>query len=186
MQEALQLEDPRLVMFAAISLLRQNVQIHPDVFVRVARSPETRAVLYGLLEAADHKSRFPAQYLNQAALAESDMVNWLIYPTELGRAPDEIDLVEVVRDLDGGDNGRDEMYLFRFRTIPPHWAAENGWMVGWSGPYRHDAAPTTTSPGGTFSEFAEWASATREEHIGKIREMFCDWRDPPANEECES
>jgi hypothetical protein len=32
----------------------------------------------------------------QEAFAESDMVNWLTYPTELGHVPDKIELMQVL------------------------------------------------------------------------------------------
>ena len=47
------------------------------------------------------------------------MVDWLAYPTELGRAPEAIERVRVVA-IDTAE-GAAEMYLFRFKTAAPHW-----------------------------------------------------------------
>ena len=81
------------------------------------------------------------------------MVRWLCYPTELGSEPDEIELIEISPDED--EPGFD-MYLFRFRMRPPHWAAERGWMVGAAGPYVRGGelfASTGKNWRSTFSNF---------------------------------
>lgn len=47
------------------------------------------------LKRLGNTSLFPETYRTQKAFAEADMVNWL-YPTELNRVPDEIELMKVV------------------------------------------------------------------------------------------
>jgi hypothetical protein len=65
--------------------------------------------------------------------AETDLANWLEFPTELDACPDEIELEEkVIIDFDG-DNLC--YYVFKFRTYEPHWAAKDGWILGVAGPY---------------------------------------------------
>jgi len=104
------------------------------------------------------------------------MVRWLVYPTELGRVPDQIELKKVVSVDAGGTDGVLDYYLFRFRTLPPHWAAKNGWMAGVAGPFLQKDGPTTEAQGDTFSEFERWDSRTPEEHVGDVRELLEDWR----------
>ncbi len=47
----------------------------------------------------------PTAQLTQEKLAESDMVGWLTYPTELARAPDAIELMRAVEVDTGPDEG---------------------------------------------------------------------------------
>jgi hypothetical protein len=119
---------------------------------------------------------FPAKWATQKALAESDMVRWLTFPTELGRAPDEIELMKVVSKNFGPPDGVLEWYLFRFRTNPPHWSAKDGWMSGVAGPFKKSESPSTTAYGDTFSTFTRWDSLTPEQHVEDVRKLLADWR----------
>jgi hypothetical protein len=105
------------------------------------------------------------------------MVNWLVYPTELNRVPDEIELMKVVPVDTGLPGGIYDYYLFRFRTKEPHWAAKNGWIAGVSGPFLRGDEPTTDALGDTFSSFAKWDSKTPDEHVGDIRKLMERWRE---------
>jgi hypothetical protein len=87
LERALAYSDPRLRCFAVISLLRRGREVAREHLASVAACPETRIWLYDLLRGIEKEDLFPAEYHNQPAFAESDMVNWLIFPTELGRAP---------------------------------------------------------------------------------------------------
>ncbi len=82
-------------------------------------------------------------------MAEGDLVRWLTYPTELGRVPDKIEFLEIKPQSDGG-----VMYYFKFMTEPPHWAADDGWMLGWAGPFARGKLETHGT--GTFSEFEKF------------------------------
>jgi len=90
-------------------------------------------------------------------------VLWLCHPNELAAAPDEIELM--ARVPVPGDTSSDLRYfVFRYRTKPPHWAADKGWLAGVAGPYP-SAGPVTSSASGTFSRFEAWESRTAEEHV---------------------
>ena len=117
---------------------------------------------------------FPLAFRTQEAFAESEMVNWLIFPTELGRAPDKIELEAIVpRDT---PSGAVQYYVFRFRTLPPHWAAKDGWLAGGAGPFLTKDGPTTEGGGDTFSTFTRWESKTTEEHARELTGVIGDWR----------
>jgi hypothetical protein len=82
------------------------------------------------------------------------MVCWLIFPTELGSVPDEIELLGKLPVSTGGDS-YGLLYVYRFRVREPHWAAEDGWLVGWTGPYSVEGE--SGSDGSyTFSKFEKW------------------------------
>ena len=105
------------------------------------------------------------------------MVNWLVYPTELGRVPDEIELMKVVPIDTGLAGGIYDYYLFRFRTLEPHWAAKNGWIAGVSGPFHRQASPTVHALGHTFSTFTKWEAMHPDDHVGDISELKKSWRE---------
>jgi DNA-binding transcriptional ArsR family regulator len=169
---ALDYRDPRLVHFGVLALVKQGKaeRVPAAAIERVAADAEMRAWLFEGLKALERRALFPARYLTQEALAEAEMVRWLVYPTELAQPPDAIELAKVV----GVDTteGPADYYLFKFRVSPPHPAAKDGWMVGTAGPFLRADEPTTEAQGGTFSSFEPWASRTPEEHVAHLRETI--------------
>jgi hypothetical protein len=130
---------------------------------RFARDRETRMVLYDALEHHGKLPLFPLQYATPEAIAEADLVLWLCHPNELDAAPDEIELMARIP-VPGEPSTDMRYYVFRYRTKPPHWATNDGWLAGVAGPY---PASGTASPGaaGTFSRFEPYDSRTPEEHV---------------------
>jgi hypothetical protein len=177
LRQALDYTDPRLKHFAVVSLLRLGKTLDKKHAEDVARHAEMRNWLYIALKGLGKSSLFPEKYRTQKAFAEADMVNWLVYPTELNRVPDDIELMKVVMVDTGLPNGIYDYYLFRFRTKEPHWAAKDGWMAGVSGPYHRTGQPTTESLGDTFSTFTKWDAKTPNEHVGDSRELMKRWRE---------
>lgn len=91
----------------------------------------------------------PGFFYTEEKGAESYLVNWLEFPTELGRAPDEILFQEIVTlEL----QIRIHYYVFKFRTATPLWAKKLGWMLGVCGPYDSHSTPFDR-PGRIFSRF---------------------------------
>jgi hypothetical protein len=169
--------DPRLRMYALLSLLRHDREVGPAAVAAVAESAEARKFLFDGLQKLERFHLYPAAYRNQAALAESDLVNWLIHPTELGRAPDAVELVQAVPFDTETDAGWADYYLFRFRTDAPHWAARYGWIAGVSGPFLRKDAPTIQALGDTFSTFTPWDRKPAAEHVEDVRELMKTWRE---------
>jgi hypothetical protein len=118
----------------------------------VAKSAEMRRKLAGALYEAGHFELLDEKWRTQEAFAESDMVCWLTHPAELGSVPDQIELLGKMSLLTG-DAGL--LYVYRFRMGEPHWAAEDGWMVGWAGPYPV-VGPLEFAGSYTFSNFEKW------------------------------
>jgi hypothetical protein len=169
--------DPRLKMYAVLSLLRQNFEVDADAVADVAASPECRRWLFDSLQKLERFHLFPAALRTQPALAESDLVHWLLHPAELGRAPDEIELMQVIPFPSGTDDGWLDYYLFRFRTDAPHWSARHDWMAGVSGPFLRKDAPSVQALGDTFSAFTPWRSKPLAEHVADVRELMKTWRE---------
>jgi hypothetical protein len=171
-------EDTWLSLWGALGLVKLGAAAPAGAFERAAADPQSRSVLFDQLEALGQLEVFPTRYRTQDALAESDMVCWLIYPTELSQAPDEIEQV-VVRRLDTAD-GIADLYVYRFRTFEPHWAADKGWMVGVAGPFLRREQPTTRSLGATFSRFESFEDRTTDQHIDAILGTLGEFGKPAA------
>lgn len=172
--------DPRLRMYAALSLMRHNEDVDPVTVAEIAACPECRRMLFDGLQKVERYQLFPVGLRNQASLAESDLVNWLVHPRELSRAPDEVELMQVVSLDSGTEAGWIDYYLFRFRLHGDHWAARFGWLAGVAGPFIRRDAPTIQSLGDTHSAYRPWAEKSLEEHVADVRQLFASWRDRHA------
>lgn len=171
------LADPRLRLLAVVSLARLDHEPAALALDAIASDPETRNHLFDAVASLNKRDLFPQHQSSQAKLAESDMVQWLTFPTELGRAPDHIELMTTIeRDL-GPDAGVVVYFVFRFKTDPPHWSAEDGWMAGVAGPFSKSDFPTTQAWGDTFSTFTRWDEFSAEEHLASVEELMHRWRE---------
>jgi hypothetical protein len=164
LDEALTSRDARMRHFAVMSKLRHGASVDAAVITSVAANAEMRNWLFDELSELGKRHLFPQQFATQASFAESDMVRWLAYPTELGRTPHEIELMKTFENK----KRTERYYLFRFRTREPHSAAKDGWMSGVSGPFTIAEMPTTEAGGSTFSEFTRWDEMTPEQHFKEI------------------
>lgn len=92
------------------------------------------------------------------------MINWLCFPTEYGRPPDEIQLIDDrYRDWPG-ESGPIRCQLFRFRY-------GNDWNIGITGPLTFalgDQDLDGKSPDEVYSVYEKWFS--NEDIAGLIRE----------------
>lgn len=162
LRNLMKIKDIKLKLFAAISLIKLGETISEEDALEIAADNESRNWFYDNLKRLEKIEVFPEKYKNQKAFAESNMVDWLIYPTELGRVPDAIELMNVF------DTEEEEYYLFRFKCDSVEAFEEDGWMAGVSGPFSKNEKPTTSAGGYTFSHFEKWESKTPEEHFNSI------------------
>jgi len=172
------LTDPLIKLWSVVSLLRLGQLPAASSTQAVAADAETRNHLLDQLTELQRKDLFPLKELTQAKLAESNMVNWLSYPTELARAPDHIELMKTV-EVDAGPSGGGVFvyYLFRFKNDPPDDFSKDGWLAGVSGPFRKRDFPTTDAWGETFSTFTAWSAFKPEEHLSSVQELLETWRE---------
>lgn len=128
--------------------LEKGEEISKEEVLKYATDTKTREQAYHLLSDYKKTDLFPAEFLSFESAAESNLVNWLEFPTELDKAPDDIKhLKRVTIKFDGKDI---YYHVFKYMTNEPHWAADNGWMLGVVGPYFDDSKPYDF-PNATFS-----------------------------------
>lgn len=162
--------DNRPKYFALVSLLNRGDELKADQLVSIAADDETRGSLFSHLKAIDKFELFPKAFNNQKALSRSNMVKWLVYPTELGRVPTEIKFIEKV-EVEYDDVGLTDFFIWKFRADDDDWK-DYGWMVGLSGPFVRSESPTMDAYGYTFSVFAKLEDKTIQEHFDEIIEVI--------------
>jgi hypothetical protein len=153
--------DPVLLCWACISVLWLDLPLPAAIIESIAASDEARKPFYEKLKDHNRVEIFPQQYRTKESFAQSDLVNWLTYPTELGHVPDAIELTHKV--VEQTDRGTDEWFLFRFQDTD---MKSSAWLAGWSGPFPTDSPPgEILTPGSTFSQFERWDSTTPDGHL---------------------
>jgi hypothetical protein len=134
---------------ALIQKLDSGAPISDEELVAIAQMPSLRLVLYEVLGAYERTELFPKEFYTEEKGAQSHLVNWLEFPTELGRPPDEILFLEnVTLPLPL----QMHYYVFKFRASAPRWADKLGWMLGVCGPYDDHNLPFDV-PRKIFSRF---------------------------------
>lgn len=151
------LNDPAVSYYALDTLLEVGAPIADGPIVALAENLEFADLTYHALSRRGMADRFPAEYRDPVYLAKSNMVRWLTYPTELGKAPDAIEFI-------GQTKKKGEVFhVFRYRSDSDNLDDElkGQWLIGWSG-----------SEGGTFSNFdplVEFEKKTPEKTVRYIR-----------------
>jgi hypothetical protein len=128
-------------------------ELTTDDVVPYAKNVLTREITFQLLSEHNQLDLFPKAYHTLIKGAESNLAQWLEFPTELNACPDEIEHIKrVTFDFDG-ENNFVHFEVFKFRVNEPHWAAKDGWMLGVVGPYFDDSIPYDF-PHSTFSRLS--------------------------------
>ena len=160
LRQGLQHFEARIQLYCAISLIRLDEQVSDKYFKRIAKDPLLRLMLYEALDGMDKPELFPDAFMTQQHFAESDMVTWLTFPTEFGRPPDKIELLETMEIIDSsGEAGRLYMYKYFYEDD------EDRWMVGISGPQPSDKNKIKTSGHMTFSHWNKLDQMSIDEHF---------------------
>jgi hypothetical protein len=136
----------------------------------LAEDPATRNTLRDSLKVLNRFDLFPHQYATEEASAESELVFWLRHPNELGASPHEIERMEVQTRPVG--EGEVAYYVFRYRTHPPHWAANDGWLAGVAGPYPASGTVGPEVHPTAFSTFKPYVDGTAAEHVDWFHDML--------------
>jgi hypothetical protein len=176
LHQAAGFRDPLLRLHAATALSHLGEGVPGTTWEEIAADPETRIQLFELLKARDRIQLFPARYLTQVALAESDLVRWLVEYSEAQRPPALIELVKVVSVDPDTDTGLLDYYVFQFCLDKPQGNTPTEWKAGVAGPYLRREQPTSSSDGTPHSSFEPIDEKWPEEHIGNLREVIQEYR----------
>ena len=161
---AVQSADPQVRCLGVVGLLRHGHEVPATAIESVAASAETRNWLHYALTSLDRIDLFPPRFATHEAFAQSNMVSWLTFPTELARTPHEIELMATFP----GTTDDQRYYLFRYRAHE-----HDEWLAGVSGPFNIGTSPAPQEGKATWSSFAAWDTMTPREHfeqLTKIRE----------------
>lgn len=154
------------VMKVLIDRLASKNAVTESEVLAIAQNPSLRIVLFRALEAYGRQQLFPKEFHTEEKGAESYMVNWLEFPTELGRAPDQILVLQVIT-IQWKLNVH--YYAFKFKTSAPKWAKKLEWMIGVCGPYNDHNTPFEV-PSKIFSRFNQVANFSAEAEVQWVHE----------------
>ena len=145
-----------------IDKLTSNARIDDREILSLAENPSTRQPLFGILVAFDKKELFPNAFYNLEKSAESFLVNWLEFPTELDAPPDNIEFFTAITMEE--DQRTIEYLVFKYRKAPPPKGLSNNWMWGVVGPFHAESKPYEI-PLRVFSRFNEAGTVSAVEEV---------------------
>lgn len=131
------------------TLLFVGQHVPADAIITLAQNLSYANLTFALLLKYEKQEMFPKEYSSPEYLAKSDLVHWLMYPTELGKEPDEIEYIGRI----AGHFKKEVYYVFKYRSDSDTLGDDlkNKWLIGWS-----------SADGGTFSNFSEYALFEKE------------------------
>ena len=145
-QRSRRLLEKKFRIFEALinKLLSGEPLVNSDI-LPLAEDPATRYGLFEILKRFDKTALFPQVYNTLEKSAESFLVNWLEFPTELNARPEQIRLGARINVPDDPDL---EYFVFEFKGD----RERNEWMLGVVGPFNPDSKPYDI-PRRIFSRF---------------------------------
>lgn len=162
LQQLLQLGRNHINAYAVKSLINRGAAVPQSVMDALAKDLEYANMTYFFLHQAGKTELFPAEYATEEYLAKSDLVHWLMFPTELGKAPNEIEYIGKIKYL----FKKEVFHVFKYRSDSDTLEDElkNKWLIGWS-----------SDEGGTFSNFdkyADYAKSTKAATLKNIKKKL--------------
>ncbi|MDE5756254.1 MAG: hypothetical protein K2I23_04120 [Clostridia bacterium] len=138
LEQMMKLKSNNIRYYALETLLDNKCDVSENAIRELAEDIEYADLTHGLLSKYGKAKLFPTEFASAEYLAKSNMVHWLMYPTELGKKPDEIQLLgdTVIR--------KDTYYIFKYKSDSDNLSDDlrNEWLIGWA-----------NSNGNTFSNF---------------------------------
>ena len=143
-----------------IEKLNDNESISEEEVLTMSRNPSLRLAVFHIMQEHNKAHLFPEEYMSCEKGAESFLVSWLEFPTELGIAPD---LIEFLVKVTMQEKEVMDYYVFKFTVKQPHWAPQD-WMLGLCGPYYIHSLPYDV-PSRIYSRFKTLGSVTPESEV---------------------
>ncbi len=119
------------ILFSTFKTLLELAEEVPDETVKkLASLPEYASITYFTLSQFSRLSQYPEELASNEYLAKSDLLQWHMAPSELGKMPDEILLLGIYKK----PLSKEVYYIFKFRSestkLP--YEKKRKWLVGWS------------------------------------------------------
>lgn len=143
-----------------IRKLKSNESITGDELAALCEEPSLRPAIFHLLKVYERQDLFPSSYMTFEKGAESYLVNWLEFPTELGAKPLYIEFLTKVILI---DREKIDYYVFKFMANSKDWVTHQ-WMIGACGPYNARSAPYDV-PARVYSRFKTLETETPESEV---------------------
>ena len=139
--KVIELNNNGLSFFTVMTLVKTGKEISEKIVATLAGDLVYAEGLYWALKGAGKEYLFPAELANDVYLAKSDLVHWLTFPTELGKAPDEIEYIGKT------EIKKEEYHIFKYKSDSDKLSDDlkGIWLIGWA-----------NDEGGTFSNFDEY------------------------------
>lgn len=146
--------------YAVASLLAARQSIPAQTVQALANDIVYANMTYLALQRHGQAAAFPAELASPERLAESDLVHWLTYPTELGQVPDHIEYLGKVT------KKGDDYHVFRYSSSSNTLSDDlkGRWLIGWS-----------NNDGDTFSNFDlydKYEKKTPEKTLSHIKKKL--------------
>ena len=150
-----------------IQKLKAKENIHKEDVLVLAQNPATRHALFGLLDGFGRMDVFPQDFFTLEKSAESFLVNWLEFPTELNSAPDQIQFFTKVTIRENEEFL--EYFVYKYKKNPPSPGLPHDWMLGVIGPFGPDSKPYDI-PLRIFSRFNVLGTVSALEEVRWVHE----------------
>lgn len=138
LSSAAELPYDNIKFYTLDSMLKLELEVPQKLIDELAASMEYASMTYFALAKANKESKFPDKYSEVEWLAQSDLVHWLAYPTELGKVPDDISFIGDVKVK------KDIYFVYKYKSDSDNLSDENKnrWLIGWTKMNDHSAFST--------------------------------------------
>ena len=157
-----------------IRTLQRNQSPTSEEIYPLAADPQTRQNLFHILKSYHKTNLFPDEFYNFKDAAETNLVNWLLYYSNIRKAPSQI---EFIRTVVVHDDVKYTYYVFKFRLSDLE-GGQTSWLVGASGPYLPESKPFDW-PKATFSRLTPLDEKELQTEISYIHRHEFDYK--PGN-----
>lgn len=146
--------------YSADSLLELDEKPEQETIDILAKDDVFACNMFRSLKRNGLEEMFPEELRSEEYLSKSDMIHWLCFPTELGKAPDEIQFVGTVK------KRKNNFFVYKFKSKSNNLPEEkkDEWLVGWS-----------CKNGETFSDFdlfSDFEKSSVEKTLKAVAKMM--------------
>ena len=171
--EDVKISDNSLVFLIKALLVNNLMNIKSSWWDKLYNSKQGYYTLARMLTGIGQENIIPKNYINTEKLSEAVMIDWLSYPTELGKAPDSITLIGTIEKEDL------IFYIYKFTSDK---FKDRGEMLGVSGSFVKNSI-TTSEAGFVFSKFETIKDDYKKQAEDIIELIANHWKDKLINKQ---